>query len=118
MQSGHRRREDGRYLTSSLPPLDLFYTASPLEDPAFQGYQLRGCHSESLSNLPGGIDGDNYRLLDLDGEGISGVLTEQDNAWFYKPNLGGGRFGAIETIARRPSLAALEEGRQQFMSRK
>ena len=29
-----------------------------------------------------------YRWLDLDGEGISGVLTEQDNSWFYKPNLG------------------------------
>jgi RHS repeat-associated protein len=115
VQSGHRRLEDGRYLTRSLPPLDLFYTASPLEDPAFQGYRLEEVDPESLANLPGGIDGDNYRLLDLDGEGISGVLTEEDNAWFYKPNLGNGRFGAIETIARRPSLAALEEKRQQFM---
>jgi RHS repeat-associated protein len=115
VQSGHKRREDGRYLTRSLPPLDLFYTASPLEDPAFQGYRLEEVDPESLANLPGGIDGDNYRLLDLDGEGIAGVLTEEDNAWFYKPNLGNGRFGAIETIARRPSLAALQENRQQFM---
>jgi hypothetical protein len=115
VQSGHKRREDGRYLTRSLPPLDLFYTASPLEDPAFQGYRLEDVDPESLANLPGGIDGDNYRLLDLDGEGISGVLTEEDNAWYYKPNLGNGRFGAIETIAHRPSLAALEEKRQQFM---
>jgi RHS repeat-associated protein len=115
VQSGHKRREDGSYLTRSLPPLDLFYTASPLEDPDFQDYRLEDVDPDSLSNLPSGIDGGDYRLLDLDGEGISGVLTEQDSAWFYKPNLGGGRFGAMETVREQPSLAALDSGRQQLM---
>ena len=115
VQSGHKRREDGRYLTRSLPPLDLFYTASPLEDPAFKGYWLEQVDPESLANLPGGIDDTQYRLLDLDGEGIAGVLTERADAWLYKPNLGNGRFGAIRTVAHRPSLAALQDGRQQFM---
>jgi RHS repeat-associated protein len=115
VQSGHKRWEDGRYLTRSLAPLDLFYTASPLEDPDFQGYRLEEVDTESLANLPGGIDGDNYRLLDLDGEGISGVLTEEDNAWFYKPNLGNGRFGSVETVRDRPSVAALDAGQQQLM---
>ncbi len=115
MQSGHRRLQDGRYLTRSLPPLDLFYTASPLEDPTFDDYHVDDVDAESLLNLPGGIDGSDYRWLDLDGEGISGVLTEQDNSWFYKPNLGKGRFGAVETIAPRPSLATLTRGRQQLM---
>lgn len=115
VQSGHRRREDGRYLTRSLPPLDLFYTASPLEDPAFKGYRLEEVDPESLVNLPGGIDDTQYRLLDLDGEGIAGVLTEEADAWLYKPNLGNGRFGAIRTVAHRPSLASLQERRQQFM---
>ena len=115
VQSGHKRWKDGRYLTRSLPPLDLFYTESPLEDPHFQGYRLGEVDPESLANLPGGIGADNYRLLDLDGEGISGVLTEEDNAWFYKPNLGDGRFGAVETVRERPSLAALNPGQQQLM---
>lgn len=115
VQSGHRRLEDGRYLTRSLPPLDLFYTASPLEDQDFHGYRLEDVDPESLANLPGGIDDAQYRLLDLDGEGIAGVLTEQADAWLYKPNLGSGRFGGIQTVAYRPSLAALEERRQQFM---
>ena len=35
----------------------------------------------------------NYQWVDLDGEGVSGILTEQAGAWFYKPNLGEGRFG-------------------------
>jgi RHS repeat-associated protein len=115
VQSGHKRREGGCYLTRSLPPLDLFYTASPLEDPHFKDYRLDEVDPESLANLPTGIDGDGYRLVDLDGEGISGVLSEQDQAWFYKPNLGGGGLGAVETVRNEPSLAALSGGHQQFM---
>jgi RHS repeat-associated protein len=115
VQSGHRRNDDGSYLTRSLPALELSYTRSPLEDPQFADYRLEEVDGESLTNLPSGIDGDKYRWLDLDGEGISGVLTEQDQSWFYKPNLGNGRFGAMEAVATRPSLAALSRGRQEFM---
>ena len=53
--------------------------------------------AESLENLPVGLDGSYYQWVDLDGEGLSGILTEQAGAWFYKPNLGGGRFGSLET---------------------
>ena len=115
VQSGHRRREDGHYLTHSLPPLDLSYRASPLEDPDFTGYRLAEIDPSDLNNLPAGIDDREYRLLDLDGEGIAGVLSEQAAAWLYKPNLGDGRFGATRIVAERPSLAALGDGRQQFM---
>lgn len=115
VQSGHRRCQDRPYLTRSLPPLDLHYTASPLEDADFAGYRLEGVDPADLANLPAGIDNQAYRLLDLDGKGIAGVLSEQAAAWLYKPNLGGGRFGATRTVAERPSLAAVGEGRQQFM---
>jgi RHS repeat-associated protein len=115
VQSGHRPGEDGWYLTRSLPPLDLFYTESPLEAADFAGYRLAEVDAADLANLPAGIDNQAYRLLDLDGEGIAGVLSEQATAWLYKPNLGDGRFGATRTVAERPSLAALDEGRQQFM---
>ena len=43
------------------------------------------------------------------------MLTEQDSTWFYKPNLGKGRFGALETLATKPSLAALNGGNQHLM---
>jgi RHS repeat-associated protein len=115
VQSGHKLEKDGGYLTRSLPPLELSYTASPLEDPTFQGYQLQEVDADSLANLPGGIDGGTYRWIDLDGEGIAGVLTEQADAWFYKPNLGEGRFGATETIKERPSIAALSGSTQILM---
>ncbi|MBS0423447.1 MAG: toxin [Proteobacteria bacterium] len=110
IQSGHKLLDDGNYLTKQLPPLDFTYTTSPLENPEFQDYQLQTIDEDSLKNLPGGIDGGNYRWVDLDGEGISGVLAEQGDSWFYKPNLGNGRFGITETIKTRPSIAALNEG--------
>ena len=47
--------------------------------------------------------------------GISGVLTEQDQSWFYKPNLGGGRFGATEAVSVRPALATLSDGLHHLM---
>src|SRR5581483_5729450 len=113
-QSGHTLANDGLYLTRSLPALDLSYTSSPLEDPDCEGFKIRDADDESLRNLPGGIDG-GYRFLDLDGVGISGVLTEPDQSWFYKPNLGGGRFGATEAVRVRPALATLSDGSQQLM---
>jgi RHS repeat-associated protein len=104
-QSGHASEDRGRYLTSYLPVLDLSYTSSPLEDSEYKGFKVQDVDQESLRNLPVGIDGAGYRFLDLDGVGISGVLSEQDEAWFYKPNLGGGRFGATETVRARPAAS-------------
>ncbi len=111
-ESGYTRRPDGRYLKRSLPSLDLAYTSSPLEDPSFTGYEVREGDPE---NLPGGIDGQNYKWVDLDGEGISGVLMEQGDSWFYKPNAGGGRFRPLELVAPKPSLASLRRGKQQLL---
>lgn len=115
VQYGHKRAEDGRYLSRSLPLLDFFYTESPLEKQDFRDFKLQEVDSRSIENLPGGIDGDTYRWVDLDGEGITGILTEQGNAWFYKPNLGGGRLGVMETVLKYPAGAALSSGRQQLM---
>jgi hypothetical protein len=64
--------------------------------------------------LPYGVDGTHYQWVDLDSEGLTGVLTEQADAWHYKRNLGNGTFGPIERVAPKPSLAALNSGRQQL----
>jgi RHS repeat-associated protein len=112
IQSGYTRRTDGRYLKKSLPALDLTYTASPLEKPSYAAYHVQEADPE---NLPGGIDAENYKWLDLDGEGISGVLMEQGDEWFYKRNAGGGRFRPLEIVNQKPSLAALSQGKQQLL---
>jgi hypothetical protein len=66
--------------------------------------------------------------VDLDGEGLSGILTEQAGSWFYKRNLSPinlrgengreapfARFAPVELIARKASLADLSSGRQQLL---
>jgi RHS repeat-associated protein len=115
VSSGHRHLGDGQYLTRSMPPLDCSYTGSPLEDPSFDGYELRYASPESLENLPAAVGTGNYRFVDLDGEGIAGVLAEQDATWFYKPNRGEGRLGPVQTVRLRPAHLDLASGSQQLM---
>jgi hypothetical protein len=52
---------------------------------------IRERESESLENMPVGLDAGLYRWVDWNGEGVTGILTEQGNQWFYKPNIGNGR---------------------------
>ena len=116
-QSGFRRIGSAHppYLKRSLPPLEFEYSVSPLDDLTFNRLKVQEVDSSSLLNLPSGIDTVNYRWIDLDGEGISGVLTEDADAWHYKRNLGSGRFGPIQQVSPLPSLAALNSGRQQLL---
>ena len=83
--TGYRRR-DGGYHRASLPPLELRYS------PDVIGTEVRDLSQEALANLPAGVDGTDYQWVDLDGEGLSGILARQGGAWYYKHNLGGGRF--------------------------
>ena len=115
-------RTGGGYISNSLPPLEFEYTQALVDE------TVRDVDSASLRNLPYGIDGSHYRWVDLDGEGVSGILTEQGGSWFYKPNLSPAnqqsvdgnqltlpQFGAEQLVSREPSLAALGSGQQQLL---
>ena len=59
---------------------------------------------------PAGIDAQNYRFVDLDGEGIAGILTAAASpapGLYYKRNLGGGPFAAAEPLPAQPSLQSI-----------
>jgi RHS repeat-associated protein len=101
-QSGYVRNTTGGYDSNSLPPLEFTYTQAVIDE--------------------------TVREVDLDGEGVSGVLTEQDGIWFYKANLTPAnvqlvngqpltvpQFAGVETVASKPSLAAINVGRQQLI---
>jgi RHS repeat-associated protein len=105
-QSGYVRRPDGSYLKQSMPPLEFKYSEAIIQD------DIGELDAGSLENLPAGLHSPTYHWVDLDGEGVNGILTEQADAWFYKPNLGGGRFGPLELVAPKPSLANLTGGQQ------
>jgi RHS repeat-associated protein len=97
------------YLKKSLPPLEFDYSKATIQE------KIEEIDSKSLENLPYGLDGAGYHWVDLDGEGLSGIITEQAGAWFYKPNMGDGKFGAMETVATKPSLASLNGGSTQLL---
>ncbi len=131
-QSGYVRQPDQAssrkpYLKKSLPPLEFEYSQVP--DAAQLAQQsIREVGAESLENLPIGLDGSIYQWIDLDGEGLSGILTQQAQAWFYKRNLSPlppqgedgeeaivARFGPLERVVQQPSSADIGGGRQQFL---
>ena len=95
-QSGYKRSGAG-YLKRSMPPVEFTYSEVEIDSTVQQ------LDAESMENLPVGIDG-GYQLVDLDGEGISGVLTEQADAWYYKPPLGDGKLGPMTAVAKKPNM--------------
>ena len=104
VQSGYLRQSDGRYQERSLPAVEFEYSQAEIQS------DVHEIDSESLENLS--FANSRYQWVDLDGEGISGILTEQGGSWFYKANLGNARFAPLETVAAQPSLAALSRGQQ------
>lgn len=115
-RSGYRRAagdepgsSPGTYVKASLPPVTFRYSRPVVDD------SVAELDPASVENLPVGLDGDAYRFVDVDGEGVSGILSEQGGAWFYKPNLGDGHFGPVRTVNPQPSLAALSGGGQRLL---
>ena len=110
-QRSYQRRTagDSTYESRALPPLTFRYSRATVDS------SIRAVDAQQLANLPVGMQGPGYQWVDLDGEGLSGVLTEQGGAWHYKPNRGDGRFGPTRLVARLPATATLAAGRQQLM---
>ena len=53
------------------------------------------------------------RWVDLDGEGIAGVVHEHTASWLYRPNLGNGLLGSVQALRAQPQ--ALVVGSGQFV---
>lgn len=96
----------------ATPPVEFSYSEATIDD------HVRDVDPATLENLPVGL-GSGYLWIDLDGEGLAGVLTEQRGSWTYASNLGSGpdgpRFGPTRPVAARPNVASLRGGRQQLM---
>ena len=117
-QSGYKRI-DGNYRKKSLPPVEFTYSEAVIQEEVYE------VDPASLENLPQGLDNSRYQWADLDGEGLSGILTEQGGAWFYKRNQSAvpvkdtagkettvARFAPLECVATMPSSANLSGGQQ------
>ncbi len=79
-QKGFIRKADNAYSEKSLPPVEFAY------EPLGWNTDVKSLPKESLENLPVGIDDQSYQWIDLYGEGMSGIFTEQAKGWYYKRN--------------------------------
>jgi RHS repeat-associated protein len=108
-ESGYRRQGAG-YLKKSFPPVELDYSRPQIQQ------DVQTLDDESQANLPEGIGGARTHWVDLDGEGLSGMLSNADGALTYKRNLSplsaSASFGPLETIRSAPSRGPFEQGQQ------
>jgi len=102
------KTEDDEFERATLPSLSLGY-AKP---PARFDETARSIDQESLEGIPSGVEGIFHQWVDLDGEGLPGVLTAQQRSWYYKRNDGSGQLAPPRELRSLPSPAELGSGAQ------
>jgi len=93
---GHRDTFTGSPETIATPQVGFTYQTAQLGDTV----EL----VQGLDDVGGSFEVGAWQWVDLDGEGLSGLLTEQAGAWYYKRNEGQGALGAVQRLGQRPQL--------------
>lgn len=70
-------KSKNKYSQKHLPPMEFTY------EKLNWNKTIKTVSQENIINAPVGLT-NNYQWVDLYGEGVSGILTEQGGAWFYK----------------------------------
>jgi len=108
ISTGYKRDATGILKSKSLPPMTFGYQAHAWNT------EVKTIDSTSLHNLPSGVDGRNYQWVDLESEGLSGMLTDQAGGLYYKQNLGGATFSEARLVSPAPSIRGLASGALQI----
>ncbi len=96
---GYIKQLNGTYTSKKLPAQEFTYQQHHWNT------EVKSIAPEDLVHAPAGIEGDGYQFTDLFNEGLAGIFTEQENGWYYKHNLGGGRFEPAKLVSPKPSFA-------------
>ena len=83
----------GAYQRLALPPLDLTYTHGAPDTGA------------RVAQVRAGPDGQRMRWLDLDGDGLPGLLSCRQGGWWYQRPAGDGRWDPARAVADLPVTA-------------
>lgn len=98
---GYIKKLDGTYSHKQLPPMEFEYQTHDWNT------EVKTISSEALVHAPIGFDEQQYQFTDLFNEGLSGILSEQGNGWYYKHNLGDGEFAQAKLVSPKPSFTGL-----------
>ncbi|WP_437975559.1 SpvB/TcaC N-terminal domain-containing protein [Sorangium sp. So ce295] len=96
------------YTRATLPALEFAYSRPELHD------ELKTLSKAALEGMPFGPESVGGQWVDLDGEGLPGVLIPGERAWFYKANQGGGMLAPPVLERTLPAPAELRQGVQQL----
>ncbi len=86
----HEGHRDGE--TLSQPPATFEYAEPRLNPQAIP------------VSVPSGFDPSRWQWVDLNGEGLPGLLSEQAGSWWYARNEGGGVMAPAVRLGARPNL--------------
>jgi len=98
---GYVKQTNGTYIHYNLPSTEFEYQKHDWNK------DVKSISTKDLVHAPSGLDEQNYQFTDLFNEGLSGILTEQATGWFYKHNLGGGKFEQAKLVSPKPSFTGL-----------
>lgn len=102
----HRRFvwDGAAYQSDSLPEAKFIYSKPEVSS------RIRRVASGDVAGTPSGLI-DEFRFIDLEGESLAGILSEQGAEWYFRENLGNASFGVARSIDR-PGGVTLAEGGQ------
>lgn len=98
-QTGWIGDGNGGYMRASLPPTTLVYTPLTIDQ------TQHVADARAIQNVGGGRE----RFIDVDGEGLRGLLVEDEQAWYFKRNVSAWSPGGGRPTARFEPLAPLVE---------
>jgi RHS repeat-associated protein len=98
---GYIKTGPGSYTGKKLPAIEFAYQKHDWNS------TVKTISAEDLIHAPSGLDEQQYQFTDLFNEGLSGILTEQGNGWYYKHNLGDGKFERAKMVSPKPSFTGL-----------
>jgi RHS repeat-associated protein len=100
IQSIGYRHDGGTTTSAALPALTMAYAQAEI-DTAFSEVS-----QQSTANAPAGLAVNRYSFVDLYGEGLPGILFQDEQSWYYKPNQGDSTFGPQTVVATSPAVGA------------
>ncbi|CAG0941447.1 partial Toxin subunit YenB, partial [Candidatus Brocadiaceae bacterium] len=89
---GYIKQTDGTYTHKTLPATEFEYQKHDWNK------DVKSISPDALVHAPAGLNEPPYQFTDLFNEGLSGILTEQADGWYYKRNLGDGKFEQAKLV--------------------